>query len=575
MAKINQEKKSKISRFVIIAAILLLLNIISTKLNFRLDLTKEKRFSLTPTTKKLLGQMDDVALIKIYLTGKFPSGFIKLQEATKDILTSFNTYSNGKLKFVFENPLEGKSEKEIEETYKIFVDKNIQGINLQVQGDETEGYSQKRIFPAALVSYKGKDVGVNLLENHIGMNSEELLNYSESQLEYKFAQAIKKTLATDKITIAYAAGHGELMDYRSADMLNTLAKNYRIDTLDLNQNFEIPLVYQALIICKPTQLFPEKVKFKIDQYIMGGGKVLWLLDKLNASMDTLRNVDAFMANDYGYNLDDMLFKYGVRINSDIIEDYQQNNPIPITMGMIGDQPDIKLLPWVQFPFALPTSKHSIVKNMDAIMFQFASSIDTIGNPEIKKTILLESSNRSRRVPAPVRISLANLQFKPKVELYQERNIPMAVLLEGKFLSVFANRGIDPQSMSIYQDSLGKKFHTEAVRENKMIVVSDADVMVNDASMKRGIMETGYYQYTDKLFANKSFLLNCLEYLVDDNNVLDARNKELSLRLLDMPRVKAEKLQWQLLNIILPIILTLIFGSAFFFFRKKKYTGKVS
>ncbi|MBP6455911.1 MAG: gliding motility-associated ABC transporter substrate-binding protein GldG [Chitinophagaceae bacterium] len=575
MAKNIYGKKSKISRFVIIAAILLLLNIISTKLNFRLDLTKEKRFSLTSTTKKLLSQMDDVALIKIYLTGKFPAGFIKLQEATKDILTSFNTYSNGKVKFVFENPLEGKSEKEIEETYKIFVEKNIQGINLQVQGDETEGYSQKRIFPAALVSYKGKDVGVNLLENHIGMNSEELLNYSESQLEYKFAQAIKKTLATDKITIAYAAGQGELLDYRSADMLNTLAKNYRIDTLDLNQNFEIPLVYKALIICKPTQLFPEKVKFKIDQYIMGGGKVLWLLDKLNASMDTLRNVEAFMANDYGNNLDDMLFKYGVRINPDIVEDYQQNNPIPITMGMIGDQPDIKLLPWVQFPFALPTSKHSIVKNMDAVMFQFASSIDTIGNPEIKKTILLESSNRSRRVPAPVRISLANLQYKPKVELFQERNIPMAVLLEGKFLSVFANRGIDPQSMSIYQDSLGKKFYTEAVRENKMIVVSDADVMVNDASMKRGIMETGYYQYTDKLFANKSFLLNCLEYLVDDNNVLDARNKELSLRLLDMPRVKAEKLQWQLLNIILPIILTLFFGSAFFFFRRKKYTGKVS
>jgi ABC-2 type transport system permease protein len=267
-----------------------------------------------------------------------------------------------------------------------------------------------------------------------------------------------------------------------------------------------------------------------------------------------------------------LFNYGVRINPDFIEDYQQANPIPVTVGMIGNQPDIKLLPWSYYPYSIPTSKHPIVNNMDAVMFMMASSIDTIANPEVKKTILLTSSNRSRRVPAPVRISLSNLKFKPTPEMFREVNIPMAVLLEGKFKSLFANR-IDPHFIKIYEDSLKQDYKTVCEKDNKMIVVSDGNVPMNDFSQARGPMESGYYKFTEQMFANKNFILNCMEYLTEDVNLLEARSKSEKLRLLDMARIKKEKLKWQIVNIGLPIALVLIFANAYFFFRKRKYEKK--
>jgi gliding-associated putative ABC transporter substrate-binding component GldG len=281
-----------------------------------------------------------------------------------------------------------------------------------------------------------------------------------------------------------------------------------------------------------------------------------------------------MAVDYNLNLDDMLFKYGVRINPDLIEDYMQSNPIPVTVGQVGDQPDIRKLPWMYFPFSIPTSKHPIVNNMDAIMFSNVSSLDTVANPEIKKTILLTTSERSRRVPSPVRISLSSLKFKPQPEMFKEKNIPMAVLLEGKFSSVFANR-VDPNFLKVYTDSLKKDYAIECAQPNKMIVVSDGDVFLNDFSQNRGPMECGYYKITDQFFANKIFILNCMEYLTDDFGLLEARNKTLQLRLMDGVRIKEEQLLWQIINIALPIGIVLFFAIGYFFFRRKKYEGKVA
>ncbi|MBK7587128.1 MAG: Gldg family protein [Bacteroidetes bacterium] len=318
----------------------------------------------------------------------------------------------------------------------------------------------------------------------------------------------------------------------------------------------------------------KKNKFKIDQFVMQGGKLLMCIDMLSFSMDSLRYVDASMAMDYGLNLDDMLFKYGVRINPDFIEDYQQANPIPVTVGMMGNQPDIQLLSWSYFPFSISESKHPIVNNLDAVMFMYANSIDTVANPEINKTILLTSSNRSRRVPSPVRISLSNLKFKPQADMFKEKNIPMAVLLEGKFKSVFANR-MDDNFLRVYKDSLKKPYNIVCEKENQMIVVGDGDVFLNDYNTSRGPLECGFYKFTEKSFANKSFILNCMEYLTDDYGLLEARNKNLTLRLLDTVKVKKQQLQWQLLNIGLPAFLLFVFGSAYFFFRRKKYEGKVN
>lgn len=569
--KNNNTKSSAITRFGLIAAILLLLNIVSSKLHVRYDATEEKRFSLSEPSKKLLKNLDQTAVIEVYLKGSFPAGFQRLSESTREVLQQFKEYGGNHIRYEFINPIEGKSDKEKSEVFKLFSDKGINFTKLQIQQDEEEGYSEKIIFPSANVIYNQKEMPVSLLENHMSMSPDEKLNYSQSQLEYKLISAIKHLIEPDKKKIAYVVGNGELIGPGTYDMLSTLEKYYDVDTLDINQNIEIAPLYSAAIICRPTVAFNDKTKFKIDQYVTHGGRMLWMVDELQFDMDSLKTSSAGLAIDYGLNLEDMLFNYGVRINPDFIEDYQQVNPLALTVGVVDKNPDIRLLPFPYFPYSVSSSKHPIVNNMDAVMFLFANSIDTIANPEINKTILLTSSNRSRRVPAPVRVSLASLQFKPKPEMFKERNIPLAVLLEGKFSSIYTNR-LDPKFLEVYKDSLHKEFASVNAKPNRMIVVSDGNVFQNDFSQTRGPMECGYYKYTDQLFANKTFILNSLEYLTDNYGLLEARNKDIKLRLLDIAKIKKEKIQWQLFNIALPIVLIMMFASAYFFFRKRKYEG---
>jgi gliding-associated putative ABC transporter substrate-binding component GldG len=566
-------KKKSITRFVLIVCGLILLNILSSKLHSRLDATAEKRFSLSQPTKNLLKNLKDVVVIEVYLKGRFPSGFQRLAESAREVLQEFQEYGGRNVRFSFVNPLEGKTEAEKQKVYINFSEKGLNPVNLKIQRDEEDGYAEKIIFPVAKVSFNQKDLPVNLLENHLNMNPNEKLNYSETMLEYKLASAIKQLMQPDRKKIAYIVGHDEMLGPNTADMLTTLEKYYDVDTLDLTKDIEIKRLYQAAIVCGPQETFSEQDKFKIDQYVMQGGKMLWLIDALRIEMDSLQKSEATMAVDYTLNLDDLLFNYGVRINPDLIEDYQQANPIPITVGSIGDQPDIRLLPWSYYPFSIPNAKHPIVNNMDAVSFKMTSSLDIITNSNIQKTVLLTSSNRSRKVPSPVRISLANLKFKPTPEMFREKNIPLAVLLEGKFNSIYTNR-IDPGFIKIYTDSLKRKYNTVCTEPNKMIVVSDAHVFSNDYSQKQGIMECGFYKYTQQLFANKIFLLNCIEYLTDNAGLPEARNKDVKLRLLDMARVKKEKIRWQVLNIALPIALVMMFASAYFFFRRKRYEGKV-
>ncbi|MBP6624095.1 MAG: gliding motility-associated ABC transporter substrate-binding protein GldG [Chitinophagaceae bacterium] len=570
----QQQKKKGWITLVAIFVILLLLNILSSTWHKRVDVTSEKRFSLSEPTKKLLKNLKDIVVVEVYLEGSFPAGFQKLNEATRDVLNEFKEYGGNKVRFTFVNPLEGKTEEEKKKVFATLAEKGINPVNLQIQRDEDDGYSEKIIFPAAKISYNQKEIPISLLENHLSMSPSEKLNYAESMLEYKFASAIKHMMEPDKKKIAYIVGHGEIIGINTIDILSSLETYYDVDTLDLTRNIEISKLYSAAIICGPSVAFDEKEKFKIDQYVMQGGHMLWFVDQLRIEIDSLRNSNATMALDYALNLDDLLFKYGARINPDLIEDYQQANPIPITVGNIGDQPDIRLLPWMYYPFSIPTSKHPIVNNMDAVALMMANSIDTVGDPSIKKTVLLTTSNRSRRVPAPVRISLAALQFKPTPDMFKEKDIPVAVLLEGKFSSVYANR-VDPIFLKVYTDSLKKDYLTTCENSNKMIIVSDANVMTNDFNKTRGPLECGYYKYTEQLFANKTFVLNCMEYLTDDYGLLEARNKNLPLRLLDKAKIKSQRLQWQLVNIALPICLMLVFASGYSFFRKKKYEGKVN
>lgn len=546
---------------------------LTSRFHYSFDLTEEKRFTLSPSTKQLLRNMDEVAVVTIYLKGKFPAGFQRLAASTREKLQNFKDVAGKNIVFRFIDPFEGKSEAEKGPIFQELAKKGIMGLNLQVQGGAEEGYSEKVIFPYALVRYHDREYPVNLLDNnHQGMSPMQILNYSESLLEYKFATAFNTLSQVTPAKIAYIMGHGESLGPNTADALRALRSLYILDTLDLPGSIRIPGpgigLYEAIIINKPKSAFDDKDKFKIDQYVMHGGHVLWLIDPLDASMDSMGRTQSFITRDRQLNLDDILFKYGARVNPDLIED-MSCNPIEVVVGMQGDQQQKDLRSWIYFPVFVPSSKHPIVHNLDPVMGVFASSIDTVGNADIKKTVLLTSSRYSRTAPNPVRVSLSMLNFPMEEKMFNDPYKISAVLLEGTFRSVFTNQ-LEPSFIRLLKDSLHMPFKTVGERPASMIVVSDGDIIENDYSPRLGTMEMGYWRFTQNRFANKTFLLNCMEYLTDKSGLLESRSKDVKLRLLDNGRVKTEKQKWQIVNIAMPIALVLIFASCYLFFRKRRY-----
>lgn len=568
--KRTQQKKQAVVQLLLLAGVLVAINMLAARFHKGFDLTKEKRFTLSHATQNMLQQLEDVVVVDVYLKGKFPAGFQRLSEATRERLQSFKEYGGSQVIYRFTDPFEGVSEEDKAAVSKKLYDKGVEPLSLNVKGERNS--SEQIIYPYALVQYKGKHQAVRLLENHLGMSPLEVLNYSESLLEYKLASAIHKLEFSQKPRLAYIMGHGEQLGAHTYDLLTTLKQYYVVDTLDLPAEYHInDAIYQAAIINKPTLPFSEKDKFKIDQFVMRGGKLLWAIDALNTPLDTLQETGQFITSDYDLNLGDQLFKYGVRVNTDLIEDVQCGQ-VPLITGTIASgQPQIELRPWPFLPIFTPISEHPIVHNMDAIIGKFVSSIDTIDNRTTKKTILLQSSTYSRAASSPVRVSLSMLRYNPDTRLYNKPNKAAAVLVEGQFFSLYQNR-IPMDFLQLLNDSLKYPFKGRSDSAGKMIVIADGDIMLNNYTQARGMEEMGYWDYTHSLFANKNFILNCLEYLTDPKSLLEARSKDLKLRLLDQKRAKDEALKWQFVNIGIPILLVLIFASTYFFFRKRRYEG---
>jgi ABC-2 type transport system permease protein len=566
-----KDKKKTIWQFIAVIVCAVLLNIIGTKWHKKIDVTDDNRFTLSAPTKNMLKGLKENVNIRILLTGKLPANYTKLQQGAIDILNAFKDASNGKVNFIFENPIDGVTS--VDDKLKISEELRKQGITPkqltnQIDEEEGDGVQQRFIFPYAQVLANGKQDNVALREEHYQMEENEILNYSESVLEYKFANCIKQLYKPAKEMIAYISGNGEAFNYNTMHAMYLLGKAYDLDTVDINYNIEIPAAYKCIVICKPIKAFDEKAKFKIDQYVMNGGRVLWFLDGNSCSLDSMETQPNYAAFSYDLNLDDMLMKYGVRLKSDVIEDIQCNE-LPLRVGETGNSPDIRPLPWVYFPILTPTNSHPVVKNLDAISAKFASTLDTITNTDNKKTVLLSTSTYSRSMALPFTVSFNSVRFKPKTTLYNKKHLPVAVAIEGGFSSLYENR-IAETFIHVYEDSLGKKLKGHTAASNKMIVISDADIMMNDFSKKNGPTELGFYSPTGKYYGNQSFLMNCMEYLTDDNNLLEARSKDVQLRTLDLKRVKQNKTMIQILNIALPIAIVIFLGSAYFFFRKKKY-----
>ncbi len=554
-------------RVLILIAVLICINMLAARYHTGFDLTSEKRFTLTRPTKKLLKNVSGFITVDVLLEGKgFPAGFQRLRESVRERLQSFRDISGGKLVFHFRDPFEGKSEKEKGQVFSELADKGVNGVNIRQNADQQ--YTEQIVFPYAIVQHDGRERVVRLLESHLGYTPLEILNYSESQLEYKFASAVNELERPDKPRVAYIMGNGEALGWGTNDALTSLQNLYHVDTLDLNEGTHIPDVYAAAIVCKPSQPFSDKSKFKLDQYVIGGGHLLMLVDGANAGLDSLER-ETYLATGVDLNLGDLLFKWGVRINPDLIEDLQSNR-IPVVTGTIGDQPQVELKNWFYLPVFVPTSRHPIVRNMDGVMSMYASTIDTVANPEVHKTILLESSQYSRPAMTPARISLSMLRYAPRPELYHNGYKPAAVLLEGRFQSAFQDR-LPPDFLQILKDSVHRPYKAVSDSVNgAIIVVSDGDIFLNGFNQQTGPEEMGYWRFDKVRYANKAFVLNCMEYLTDRSGLLEARNKDVRLRLLDGGRAKTERNKWQVINLAVPLAIVLIFASAYIFFRKRKY-----
>jgi len=559
----NSGKTQVFLRLLMYIIIIISLNIISSFLFTRFDLTSEKRYSISPATKEILSKLDDVVFFKIYLEGEFPAGFKRLRNSSKEMLDEFRAYAHGNIQYELIDPSAGSDNKERNLLYKQLTEKGLQPTNLEEK--DKGGSRSKIIFPGALVNFRNKEVAVSFLVNKLGASSEALLNNSVEGLEYQLANAIKQVTAPNRIRIAFSRGHKELGDMQTADIVHTLKEYYDVDTVRMNEQLNSLKPFQAVVIAGPDSAFTDKDKFVIDQYIMKGGKVVWFVDAMTISLDSLGSTGTAMSVNKPLNLDDMFFKYGIRLNPNLIMDLQAS-PIPVVTGYLGNQPKQELLPWYFFPLITPDSKHPLVNNLNAIHTEFVGSMDTVGSKGIKKTILLNSSRYSRLIYTPARVSLNIMRNEPDPRLYDKPKQAVAVLLEGIFESVFAHRMVGEIASDKNID-----FREKSI-PNKMIVVSDADIIRNYVN-KAGssIYPLGYDRYTRQTYGNKDFILNSLDYLLSDANLIGTRAKEFKLRLLDHTRVEKEKLKWQLINTLSPILFLTTLGLILIWRRKRKYS----
>lgn len=569
-------KKNQLISFGITLIVIIAINIIASFVYTRFDLTSEKRYTLSDTSKEILKNLDDYVYFRVYLEGDFPAGFKKLRKETKEMLDEFRAYSKF-IDYEFINPSESNDAAERNETYKLLYQSGLNPTEIAMQ--TKAGTQQLIIWPCALVSYRDKEKPLDLLDTHIGESSSQVLNNSAQNLEYKFISSIKELSQKKKPNIAFIEGHGELNENDVYDITRSLQKKYNVKRISLNEqitslnnratthdsSITISSNYDAIVIAKPTKPFSEKDKFIIDQYIMHGGKILWLIDPVFATMDSLQMSESTIGNTLNIKLDDMFFKYGLRLNNNLLLDLNSAK-IALRTGQMGGQAQIEYYNWYYFPLLNAGSNNSIVKNINPIKADFVSSIEPVmSNSDVQKIPLLKTSNYTNISNAPVYITLGMLRQKPDQRMFSQKSQNVAYLLKGRFESLYANR---MTSDIMEAKEIGFKSISEPT---SMIFVADGDIIRNQFHIPKGYpLPLGFDQYTQMTYGNKEFIENAISYLVDGEGIIEIRSRELKIRLLDMNKVNNDALLWQLVNVILPSAIMIVLGFILAFIRKRKY-----
>ena len=559
-------------------AIVIAVSVISNFLFLRADLTAERRYTLSKATKLMLKNIDEPVLFRVYLEGEFPADFKRLQSETKEMLNQFRAY-NRNIEYEFVDPNHFDSREEQQVFYQKLSQKGIQPTQIST-GDGASRTTQI-IIPAADVYYRGRETSVQLIQNQRYVSDADLLNNSIQNLEYVLSSAIRALARGEKQSIAFLQGHGELNGGVLYDIQRSLQEYYSLEYVTIDgqiqsltahhrsasdsAKYEFFNLYDLLIVAKPTQPFSEQDMYILDQYIMYGGKVLWLVDALDADLDSLADRGQMMATRYPLGIDEMLFTYGVRLNPNLLMD-MRCRPIPIQVGLVGEKPQFRFCPWFYFPEIVPLSEHPIVRNLDLIKSDFVGSLDLIEN-DIRKTVLLTTSEYTRSKNAPALVDLSEAQQQPDRRLFTASSLPIAVLLEGEFRSAWRNR-LSPEFVS--QAAMGFK---ESSPENKMIVISDGDIIRNRLMEDGAVLPLGYDYFTKTQYANKDFILNAVNYLVGDEGMMASRSRSIKLRKLDVMKIREQRSRYQIINIVCPLLLLAAAGGVIVFVRQRKYRKK--
>ena len=569
----KSRRNKDIISFLVITAIIIVLNVIVSLKFFRIDLTAENRYSLSDATIDLLESFDDVLYVKIYLEGEFPADFQRLQRETRQMLDEFRAYNN-KIEYEFIDPAGSEDEKVNQNVFEQLQFKGLKYYELRV--NEKGGNKTQRVFPGAIMSYGDEEMAVQLMIDQLGVQPQAQINASVQNLEYSLANAIRGLVKDDKPKVAFLQGHDEIDLKYVADFARSLSDNYSIDKFNIRKfnsdstGQDLSILEQqrrlnrfdGLIVAKPQKAFNDLDKFLLDQYVMQGGKLIWLIDAIHANMDSLSERSQFISYPIydRLNIQDMLFRYGARINTNIVQD--------MVAGGVSDRKST--YPWVYFPMVMADGSHPVTKDISGVKMEFPSSVDTIIAKGVKKTFLLKSSKYSNVVATPHMVKLQTLYEPPARERFNTENVPMAVLLEGTFESAFKNR-IAPKSNGSEMPKL-----IEESRNTQMLVVADGDIIKNQLNIvnpnipKGAPLPLGFDQFTGAQYGNKDFLLNAVDYMLDESGLIDIRSRELKIRLLDMKRLKDHKLSLQLLNTVAPIVLIILFGGIYIYFRRRKY-----
>ena len=560
-----RQKKFRI-RTILIFMVLIIVFIISGNFLFRIDLTADKRYSLSRVSADVASGLEQPMEVEIFLAGRLEPGLRKLQQEVFEKIAVLNAYAPANIRVKVTDPYGIGNNERREQFFDELMQKGIRPTSFRQQTDQ--GVSTRLIFPGALIRYDNKEEAVNFLKYNPDFSHEANFNHSAETVEFELVSAFRKLMRANLATVAFLEGNGQADQYQVYDFATTLSEDFRVIRIAAEDLPAARAQIDVLIVADPREPFSERDKFYIDQYIMQGGKSLWLIDPVEVSLDSLSKGHTTMAFPRDLNLGDQLFRYGVRLNYNLLQDVDCAR-IRVNTAPPGSPPQFTLHPWYYSPLLVPSDDHPLSRNLNRIHTEFVSSIDTVsGNPEVDKHIILSTSPYARTVQAPSTVSLRNIDNPPARELFSQSFIPAGVLLEGSFISVFRNRMMETTGLSNATVIPNSK-------PTKMAVIADGGMIVNQVDYSANpprIQELGFDRASGQVFGNKEFLINTVMYLNDDQGIMHLRTRTQQLRLLDKVRLREEKTSWQWLNVLAPLIFTAIWGIIYNLIRRRRYAG---